>query len=119
MERVGALDGIRGLAVLFVLLYHSGAAVLGGFLLQSGVDLFFVLSGFLITTILVRTRDRSDYFRLFYLRRAVRIFPLYYLVLGAMVAGAALAIAAGCTRTSATPKPRTSSTTRDGDGSTR
>lgn len=95
MERVGALDGIRGLAVLFVLLYHSGAAVLGGFLLQSGVDLFFVLSGFLITTILVRTRDRSDYFRLFYLRRAVRIFPLYYLVLGAMVAGAALAIAAG------------------------
>ena len=95
MERGGALDGIRGLAVLFVLLYHSGAAVLGGFLLQSGVDLFFVLSGFLITTILVRTRDRSDYFRLFYLRRAVRIFPLYYLVLGAMVAGAALAIAAG------------------------
>jgi len=92
MTRVSALDGVRGLAVLFVLLYHAGGVVLGGLLLQSGVDLFFVLSGFLITTILIRTRERSDYFRLFYLRRAVRIFPLYYLVLGLMLTGAAVAI---------------------------
>jgi peptidoglycan/LPS O-acetylase OafA/YrhL len=92
MHRVGALDGVRGLAVLFVLLFHAGGVVLGGFLLQSGVDLFFVLSGFLITTILIRTKERSDYFRLFYLRRFVRIFPLYYLVLAAMLTGAAVAI---------------------------
>ncbi len=88
VERIGSLDGVRGLAVLMVLLYHAGQPALGGLLLQSGVDLFFVLSGFLITTILLRTRDRSDYFRLFYGRRAVRIFPLYYLVLATFVVAA-------------------------------
>lgn len=92
VPRVAGLDGVRGLAVLMVLLYHGGGVLFGGLFLQSGVDLFFVLSGFLITTILVRTRDRSDYFRLFYLRRAVRIFPLYYLVLGVALLLAAIAI---------------------------
>ena len=95
MVRVSSLDGVRGLAVLFVLLYHAAGEALGGFLLQSGVDLFFVLSGFLITTILVRTRDRSDYFRLFYGRRAVRIFPLYYLVFTVTLALAWMAIRMG------------------------
>jgi peptidoglycan/LPS O-acetylase OafA/YrhL len=95
VERVGALDGVRGVAVGMVLLYHGGQPALGGFLLQSGVDLFFVLSGFLITTILLRTRDRSDYFRLFYGRRAVRIFPLYYLVLAVFVLGATIAVDQG------------------------
>ena len=89
------LDGIRGVAVLLVFLYHSAGELLGGFLLQSGVDLFFVLSGFLITTILLRTRERSDYFRLFYLRRSVRIFPLYYLVFGVTLVLASIAISLG------------------------
>lgn len=93
--RVPVLDGVRGAAVAMVLLYHSAGALLGGFLLQSGVDLFFVLSGFLITTILLRTRDRSDYFRKFYARRSVRIFPLYYLVLGVTILLASIAVAMG------------------------
>jgi peptidoglycan/LPS O-acetylase OafA/YrhL len=91
--RLPALDGIRGLAVLGVMAEHyeirdwpwrAGfqspvwhAIQLGGV----GVDLFFVLSGFLITGILLDTRSRSDYFRTFMLRRALRIFPLYYAAL--------------------------------------
>jgi peptidoglycan/LPS O-acetylase OafA/YrhL len=88
-----ALDGIRGLAVLLVMAFHfmllagDSSAVR---LLQKvcgmgwmGVDLFFVLSGFLITGILLdakRANDRSAglYFKSFYARRTVRIFPLYY-----------------------------------------
>jgi len=92
IERHEALDGVRGLAVLMVLLYHAGQPALAGLLFQSGVDLFFVLSGFLITTILLATRERSDYLRLFYSRRAVRIFPLYYLVLAVFVATAAVMV---------------------------
>lgn len=95
LERQVSLDGLRGVAVLMVLLYHAGGPALSGLLLQSGVDLFFVLSGFLITTILVRTREGSGYFRLFYARRAVRIFPLYYLVLAVTLVLTALAIRAG------------------------
>jgi peptidoglycan/LPS O-acetylase OafA/YrhL len=82
-----ALDGVRGLAILLVLWHHcymqpsTGAL---GFLYQLnraawvGVDLFFVLSGFLITGILFDSLQREDYFRRFYKRRALRIFPLYY-----------------------------------------
>ncbi len=92
MVRVASLDGVRGLAVLFVLLYHAAQPAVGGLLLQSGVDLFFVLSGFLITTILLRTTDRTDYFRNFYGRRFARIFPLYYLVLGVSLVLAAVAL---------------------------
>lgn len=85
-----ALDGVRGLAVLGVFLFHFGqwSAVYGdtaapGWLRwlnpgQMGVDLFFVLSGFLITGILVRNRGQRGYFRNFYARRCLRIFPLYY-----------------------------------------
>ena len=78
IARVEILDGLRAVAVLMVLVHHAAPELTGGLMLQSGVDLFFVLSGFLITTILVRTRQRSDYFRLFYARRSLRIFPLYY-----------------------------------------
>jgi peptidoglycan/LPS O-acetylase OafA/YrhL len=88
-----ALDGIRGLAILCVLGHHlifinqvetgpvhvwSRAFVDS---LWCGVDIFFALSGFLITGILVRTLNAPGYFRNFYGRRSLRIFPLYYFVL--------------------------------------
>ena len=83
MRRVRELDGIRGTAVLLVLLYH-GRAYFGNAALVSlarcgwiGVDLFFVLSGFLITGILLESRQNPDYFSRFYVRRAARIWPLY------------------------------------------
>jgi peptidoglycan/LPS O-acetylase OafA/YrhL len=86
------LDGIRGLAILLVLIHHSSPLesekwASGIPLLRwvhvgwIGVDLFFVLSGFLITGILLDERGRSHYLRNFYARRFLRIFPLYYGVL--------------------------------------
>lgn len=91
--RIQVLDGIRGLALLLVFLTHAIALPLepatgldiGPFLLTrlgwSGVDLFFVLSGFLITGILLDTKGRDGWLRAFFTRRALRIFPLYYGVL--------------------------------------
>lgn len=89
--KIIALDGVRGLAVLLVLLSH--------FLLRDfwtdertyfiaqagwlGVDLFFVLSGFLITGILLDSRDSKNYWSSFYKRRVLRIFPLYFFVVTA------------------------------------
>ena len=85
-----ALDGLRGIAILLVLLHHftilEPTTAVEGWLANialigwSGVDLFFVLSGFLITGILVDARDSDRYFTSFYARRTLRIFPLYYLV---------------------------------------
>jgi peptidoglycan/LPS O-acetylase OafA/YrhL len=72
------LDGLRGLAILGVLVFHTGRFSLG----WTGIVLFFVLSGFLITGILLDGKQRPAYFRNFYARRALRIFPAYYLVLG-------------------------------------
>lgn len=94
-HRISGLDGLRGTAILLVLLFHFGLAFRPGNAAEkylslllplgsSGVDLFFVLSGFLITGILLRTKSSPDYFRSFYGRRIIRIFPLYYLLLGAM-----------------------------------
>jgi len=94
-SRMPELDTIRGIAVLLVLFFHgfgfrygvqglSGfpklfvAATLPGWM---GVNLFFVLSGFLITGILLDTKPKADYYRSFYTRRALRILPLYYGVL--------------------------------------
>ena len=75
------LDGIRGLAILLVVLYHNFEFIPALNFGWLGVDLFFVLSGFLITEILLNTKNAQNYFRKFYLRRVLRIFPLYYLVL--------------------------------------
>jgi peptidoglycan/LPS O-acetylase OafA/YrhL len=84
-RRWPTLDGIRGLAIIMVLSFHftdwsngSSQWLRAGWV---GVDLFFVLSGFLITGILIDTRQSPRYFRSFYARRALRIFPLYYAVL--------------------------------------
>lgn len=87
-----ALDGVRGLAVLMVLLFHFVGGVQPTNALEQivvritnygsyGVELFFVLSGFLITGILYDSREDPRYFRNFYMRRVLRIFPLYYGVL--------------------------------------
>lgn len=87
----GSLDGLRGLSILAVMLFHAAAPL--GFdppwvrLGHMGVDLFFVISGFLITTLLLRDRDATGTVRLrrFYVRRALRIFPLYYVVIALYV----------------------------------
>lgn len=95
--RIPALDGIRGLAVALVLACHlvavpleSTQEPLGGWRFQFwnwtkmggyGVDLFFVLSGFLITRILLENRDSPRLFRAFYARRCCRILPLYFALL--------------------------------------
>jgi len=94
-SKMPELDTIRGIAVLLVLFFHGFGfryslqglsrlprlfvtATLPGWV---GVNLFFVLSGFLITGILLDTKCRTNYYRSFYTRRALRILPLYYAVL--------------------------------------
>lgn len=95
-NRFPALDGIRALAVTLVFLDHFGGGSHGGKLLQlfnvvrgygwTGVDIFFVLSGFLITGILYDTRNDSKFFRRFFARRSLRIFPVFYLVVAVLLA---------------------------------
>lgn len=75
------LDGVRGLAILLVLLYHCFPDYKITEIGWIGVDLFFVLSGFLITGILLKTRSKPNYFKNFLIRRALRIFPLYFFFL--------------------------------------
>jgi peptidoglycan/LPS O-acetylase OafA/YrhL len=89
---VPELDGLRGLAILLVMTHrlwpragdlaaYNGIAEVGWI----GVDLFFVISGFLICGILLDTRDEPDALRNFYARRVLRIFPLFYLFVGTML----------------------------------
>ena len=74
LRHVPALDGLRGLALLGVLLFHANGALPGGYL---GVDLFFVLSGFLITSLLLAEQRETGRIALgpFWIRRARRLFP--------------------------------------------
>ncbi len=76
-----ALDGLRGLAILLVIVYHNFGFINYFFFGWLGVDLFFVLSGFLITDILLNTVGQPHFLKNFYTRRLLRIFPLYYLAL--------------------------------------
>jgi peptidoglycan/LPS O-acetylase OafA/YrhL len=75
IQHIESLDGIRGIAILMVLAAH-GAWFSAGWV---GVDLFFVLSGFLITGILRRARTEPFYWRRFYIKRATRILPAMFL----------------------------------------
>jgi peptidoglycan/LPS O-acetylase OafA/YrhL len=74
-----ALDGLRGLAILLVVAHHNFKFTSYFSFGWLGVDLFFVLSGFLITDILLRALDKPHFLRNFYVRRVLRIFPLFYL----------------------------------------
>ena len=95
MKRIPALDGLRGLAILMVVFHHfyfwgwhsrlwedtpwiSAFMLKLTFLSAHGVDLFLVLSGFLIAGILLDSKGRDRYYGRYYLHRAVRILPLYY-----------------------------------------
>ncbi len=92
MRYMSQLDGLRALAVSLVLLSHFWTYPAGYPLLNHlasagwvGVDLFFVLSGYLITRILVESRDNPRYFRDFYARRSLRIFPPYFALLAVVL----------------------------------
>ena len=86
MKHIGGLDGLRAFSVLSVMFYHLGWQSFG--LGWAGVPFFFVLSGFLITGILLDNKGASagSFFGRFYLRRTLRIFPLYYLYLAVVFA---------------------------------
>jgi len=92
--RIAALDGVRGFAILLIIFFHYyqidgefergsiPAYVLGlTRLTWTGIDFFFVLSGFLIGGILLEARDSPNYYRTFYIRRAYRILPLYGVII--------------------------------------
>jgi peptidoglycan/LPS O-acetylase OafA/YrhL len=90
-EKIPQLDALRGIAILLVIAHnatlHYGTASYLHPLLDRGwmgVDLFFVLSGFLISGILLDTRESPNYFKNFYARRVLRIWPLYYCLLAFM-----------------------------------
>lgn len=106
-SRIVQLDGLRGIAVLFVVCFHYlnnaysvcpvrslNALEIGLKKLTywgwAGVDLFFILSGFLIASILLNNRPSKKYFTTFYIRRLTRIVPIYYVLLIVFVAASAL-----------------------------
>src|SRR5690242_12039961 len=91
-RHISALDGVRGLAILLVIPHNCEgifARMTGLFRIEGimasagwiGVQLFFVLSGFLITRNLLDSQGTTNYFRVFFARRVLRIFPLYYATL--------------------------------------
>src|SRR6476661_8871417 len=81
----GDIDGLRAVAILPILLFHAGVSALAGAFV--GVDVFFVISGFLITSIIVRELDAGTFSLLtFYRRRVVRIFPALFVMLAIVLA---------------------------------
>jgi peptidoglycan/LPS O-acetylase OafA/YrhL len=99
-QHLPPLDGLRGVAIALVLASHcvvTPASGSLGWVVRNavsigwvGVDLFFALSGYLITGILLRTRERPHYFRNFYIRRCLRIVPLYLVLVAGVLASAPL-----------------------------
>lgn len=99
MKRIKELDGIRGIAIFFILIWHYVVVSMSSIiwdspsgkyfdlfsLTWSGVDLFFVLSGFLIVGILLDAKGSNNYFSTFYARRAFRILPLYFVMIGLFI----------------------------------
>lgn len=98
-NRMKELDSVRGIAVLLVIAFHTlkrsvdftplPLVHFAAYLTSVGwigVDIFFALSGFLITNILLRTREHPHYFKNFYARRALRILPVYFFLVVAVVA---------------------------------
>src|SRR5712692_8308881 len=107
-SRIPELDGLRGIAIGMVIIWHYFSTVvqtrpgspLSYFeeatrITWSGVDLFFVLSGFLIGGILLDNREAPGYFKAFYARRVCRIFPLYYACLALFAVAWLLALPLG------------------------
>ena len=95
-RRIPQLDALRGIAIL-VVMFHNEGGVFPSLQLSRvfasgwmGVDLFFVLSGFLITGILLDAKGSAGFFRNFYARRCLRIWPLYYAVVLFMFVGVPL-----------------------------
>src|SRR5437879_7190652 len=85
-ERIPEIDGLRAIACLMVFFHHCSAHLAWWMVPAanrgwSGVDLFFVLSGFLVTRILVESKGTNRYFLNFYARRILRIWPVYFLLL--------------------------------------
>jgi peptidoglycan/LPS O-acetylase OafA/YrhL len=76
-RHIPSLDGLRAVAVMVVIVYHAGFAVVPG---DIGVSIFFVLSGFLITWLLLKEEEQGGKISLrnFYMRRVLRIFPAYF-----------------------------------------
>lgn len=95
MKRIPELDGLRGTAICMVVAHHyifySYVSVFGPRWGWAGVDLFFVLSGFLITGILLKSEKNEEGLGHFYMRRVMRLFPIYYLCLAIYFIGNALA----------------------------
>jgi peptidoglycan/LPS O-acetylase OafA/YrhL len=98
-DRMKELDSVRGIAVVLVIAYHTllkSDDLTGNAILHSitnltsvgwiGVDIFFTLSGFLITSILLRTRTSEHYFKNFYARRILRIVPVYLVLIFSVIA---------------------------------
>jgi len=85
MKRIPELDALRGLAAIAIVAFHFGDHTpLHDRLLYVGaisLELFFVLSGYLISTIILEHTGERGFFKTFYIRRGLRIWPIYYLLL--------------------------------------
>lgn len=97
-KRMPQFDGLRGFCAVMVIIHHyalyldpHGSPFIQALRKSTGlfslwVDMFFVLSGFLLAGILLENRNSANYFRVFYVRRILRIIPLYFVLLGVFMA---------------------------------